>query len=1770
MNSSYRVRTQVGVDKSVPIDLEQEFETLEILSLKIYQRDIYTRVCSDYGVICGRVFSNKGYGIPNVKLSLFVPLTDEDSQNPIISEIYPYTNIDNLDENGYRYNLLPKESSHGGHTPTGTFPTRLEVLTNKNLSEVYEKYYKYTVKTNESGDYMIFGVPVGSYTIVMDVDLSDIGEFSLTPQDLIRLGLATEGQVAGSRFNASSNLNSLPQIINLTKQVEVLPLWGEEEVCKPSITRTDFDLTQEANIDLTPTAVFIGSIMSTEDEIKIGNSCKVPKKIGEFCKLVTGPGQIKAIRQTINYDTDSASSTFGYPQLEEFKLENDGHVIDENGAWMVEVPMNLDYVYTNEFGVQTISSDPTVGVPTKGKYRFKIKWNQSPSLSEETRRGYFLVPNVKEWGWTGPSDNYFEDGNPAFYASNSLNSEFLQYQQSYSFSLDWLDYGNPLTPEGQQMLQEAINCEDRFFEFEYKKLYTISQLMDKYKNGNGQKFIGIKNILDGSCSSENNKYPINDAYRGTSILYLMFSYFLSITKMLIFPIIIVLHAVALILYVVNFILTILIWTLYAPIYYFVDTIVNIINGLVPGSPLENPFNTSPSELTQAVFEKITIRKLPIPLLLQSEGECTFCDCKENEAASEYENASINNILSEQGNSCNLPLNDGNQFSVTISELVADFSPQFRVTVGGIQSSSTNASVRTPSSAYLDPYSDGGINYNEESDFIFSNQLPFAERVNLSNLKDKYFANSNIIRTYIEPDLNGNQYHTDNTLTFIITGCEDTYQTGKLITFQDPSLSTDPNQTIALSANTSGGLEITGTSSSAQTITLTYASASNNVLNGTVTYNLPLKESSEYIDYMKYKSDIEYFQVLTAITYSDFIAMGGSSTGLSNQGTFHSRLFKSPMWIGKATNSNNGRYEMSYQGLVNLNTTSFSTLSSAKIVICTRGVDPYSPKFNTKYDISRILNQPIGTVEIQGDYRINIPISPGGTDLDDKKKSVRHFQIENNNDTDSNGGRTFFSSFFFTPGSEFQPYETEMPKYYGSLDEYLTNPQNPFRVIDSYTYTRIFSVGVNSGSLRVKMSSTMNGNAFTRHSLYTNDAWGFPAQPNDNTYVNGITEDGGNTWGGSSYMLHNGEYYGDSIEGGSYMYQNYSEYNNQKWTNSSNIYYSPAYTTTSGATSWGITYPFGVNGKIQMTNPSKIIFRSDRLPTSTTERRNANNSMLFFQNKNFSVYSFNDDTGEITAVEGFNGGADAIETEDNFFSDGSSLGGINDQVVASLSDCAAAVPFECYQIDENGTVLIEDFPNCTKDLGVSYFQNGKGCYTFVNVPVIGIPWDFFRISEWYNRTLFNLFLCLDGIEYDFYNNWVSGNLFMPTIYATNFPDLNGNMTRRYCKDVVVFHEATKNYYYRSSPYRYNYGFLGGRTRERNKIGSGNDVRGNNRNLKTPTTIINLGPITDYASELVQGVGYSGYIANYLTPTSYRDITDIVNFYVLSRNLELSYQMAISIYQTIANFATGTAVIQAFTNSPINHLFGDRNSNESSKVNADLAQLVSINSEFGVHPFSPSSYPTSGNLRIIILYDGLDVTVTGGAVIPTPQMKFITGIFFEAYDRKRDAITPKRLLWNQNAQLPFQPNDITNYSQPTQVVPLYQWELDFQDQANLMGGFLNIPVPDPNTPVIFGSAKNDWKTTPINSNDTFFSYGFQNLDRTNNTSRYFMANTNQQKYLNGFIYNIDSNGNFEILKGNITNTVNTVGAPYHFYFGLKKGRTAMDLFYIKYVDTDIVIE
>ena len=70
MGQSYRIRTELGITKTINVQLDQEFEQLEILSLKIQQEDVYNRNCADYGVLVGRITANNGFGLPNARVSI--------------------------------------------------------------------------------------------------------------------------------------------------------------------------------------------------------------------------------------------------------------------------------------------------------------------------------------------------------------------------------------------------------------------------------------------------------------------------------------------------------------------------------------------------------------------------------------------------------------------------------------------------------------------------------------------------------------------------------------------------------------------------------------------------------------------------------------------------------------------------------------------------------------------------------------------------------------------------------------------------------------------------------------------------------------------------------------------------------------------------------------------------------------------------------------------------------------------------------------------------------------------------------------------------------------------------------------------------------------------------------------------------------------------------------------------------------------------------------------------------------------------------------------------------------------------------------------------------------------------------------------------------------------------------------------------------------------------------------------------------------------------
>lgn len=272
-NNTIRLRTNVDPtkNKNITLKIEQDFDVIEVLSLKLKQSDIYRSYNADYGVLVGRVQSNQ-VGLPNCKVSIFIPIEDVDLTNPEILSIYPFKTPRDKNKDGKRYNLLNKlkklnpfsgfkENNYGiGYkpkTPVGSIPDKQELLSNDTWIEVYEKYYKLTTTTNQSGDYMLFGVPVGLQQVHLDCDITDIGKFSTSIPVLTQvIGLGNEMfNKNGTKINKSNDLNNIPTIQSQDVSKNIIPLWGDSTQTEIGISRQDFNIVAK----ILPSATIFGS-----------------------------------------------------------------------------------------------------------------------------------------------------------------------------------------------------------------------------------------------------------------------------------------------------------------------------------------------------------------------------------------------------------------------------------------------------------------------------------------------------------------------------------------------------------------------------------------------------------------------------------------------------------------------------------------------------------------------------------------------------------------------------------------------------------------------------------------------------------------------------------------------------------------------------------------------------------------------------------------------------------------------------------------------------------------------------------------------------------------------------------------------------------------------------------------------------------------------------------------------------------------------------------------------------------------------------------------------------------------------------------------------------------------------------------------------------------------------------------------------------------------------------------------------------------------------
>ena len=402
-NRVYRIRTVVGEEAPnvIHVPLKQSYDMFEILSLKLDQTNTYKTYDSDYGVIVGRVTANGGFGIPNAKVSIFIEVSEDESLKNRF--LYNFTSVTSTDYDGVRYNVLPDFVDDACHQDVGTFPNKRLVLDNQDIIEIFDKYWKYTTTTNHAGDYMLFGIPTGSQQLHVDVDLSDCGILSQRPRDMIGKGYNENMFESPNKFKYSTNLNSLAQIVSQDKGVYVYPYWGDvaDGDDKFSITRCDINLEYKFE----SYAVFIGSIVTDKGSNAIGKNCAGTEQNGKMSDLIAGEGTIEMIRKTLDN------------KVEEFPIMGN-RLIDGDGVWCYQIPMNLDYVTTDEFGNLVPTDNPEKGIATRTRVRFRISLDENPNDATARKRARYLVPNNPRIG-----DKEFTEELEADYEFGSLTRD---------------------------------------------------------------------------------------------------------------------------------------------------------------------------------------------------------------------------------------------------------------------------------------------------------------------------------------------------------------------------------------------------------------------------------------------------------------------------------------------------------------------------------------------------------------------------------------------------------------------------------------------------------------------------------------------------------------------------------------------------------------------------------------------------------------------------------------------------------------------------------------------------------------------------------------------------------------------------------------------------------------------------------------------------------------------------------------------------------------------------------------------------------------------------------------------------------------------------------------------------------------------------------------------------------------------------------------------------------------------------------------------------
>jgi hypothetical protein len=298
-----------------------------------------------------------------------------------------------------------------------------------------------------------------------------------------------------------------------------------------------------------------------------------------------------------------------------------------------------------------------------------------------------------------------------------------------------------------------------------------------------------------------------------------------------------------------------------------------------------------------------------------------------------------------------------------------------------------------------------------------------------------------------------KYHYDNVIAIVCTQNATNLESGTMISFQDFAFSKDINViNTGTTLNDYGTNTITGTTINTGTTT-NPATIKINYANPNGSGNMPTEVEYQIVTfsgepkYARFPMDIEYYQVITGMTYSEYSGMCNtgsiSVTGdWYNNNSFNNRFLSNDMRFYSIRDPQENDSPCGKHLSWNLNERFFSpidyykSIESQKIIFLVRGVDPNSSRTKVRYDLSRLFGYEFNNSStiVEGDkFKLNYPIQ-GSLNCVNHLGSTTNLNVN-----------YYYDSFHFEPSLTpppvpntaatfgFSSFTSNLQSYYSNLD-----------------------------------------------------------------------------------------------------------------------------------------------------------------------------------------------------------------------------------------------------------------------------------------------------------------------------------------------------------------------------------------------------------------------------------------------------------------------------------------------------------------------------------------------------------------------------------------------------------------------------------------------------------------------------------------------------------------------------------------------------------------